>query len=322
MKKWWQEYFKDLDFKAVSSLVKEYGTSGDHNLLASSYILEHASLIRLAFASIIGTNQDPSDHPIPQKAIISKTHFGLPRGRPQTSIWAFWTAYFLRQQIKINNKQPAHAFLTKLLNVFLRTNLTEAKVRSQLYEIRKQAKKIAIEAGEEHIDEVLRKGAHPKDIANEFKTSINTFIEPHHNYPPIIIDGKVNGIWLSKLLKARKSILDLVQRKGLLGGYEPLVLISKITTLTPAIPAKGFNFNATREDGYYHFGKAMRFPVSPPLFCRYGGNVSISQNKDGTSQVGIGIPPDLLDKDQPYVTALFSVPLWWIEWQKLFQPHE
>jgi hypothetical protein len=118
-------------------------------------------------------------------------------------------------------------------------------------------------------------------------------LDPSTQYPPMIVNGRLNESWLNRLTKIRRLILRAVRRKGPLAGEPPKLQLRQIAALRRGVP-----LSAPARVGTIHLDKGLDVPAAN------------RPDRGGTS-----VSMTLALDEPPYAVALCAFPQWWNWWQ-------
>lgn len=322
MADWFEKCLVGVPTDQIFPLLNEFGFANPYKL--QEWLFSKAALCRLAFASIIESDGKPVSFSVPDESIISRTEFGMGKGRPKTAQSGFWLAYIIRQELKGFEKNVTSAFLSRLVGILLNSKVEPEKMRSVLGDQRKEAEKRATEAAKFILENNLMEDWTEKKFRRYTKGYLEETLSPDAYWPPVIENGKVSQEWLENLLSIRKAILRKTKKSGPLGGQAPRVDMASHTRVSIELPLTPPPFyNSPKRDGLIHFGKGVNVPVPMSLFeqeKRNGGDIgfSLTCNKEGGS-TSVRFPAQLLNKREPFMAALYAVPAWWFEWENIYE---
>jgi hypothetical protein len=274
-------FLEDVNIKAVFDLFREELGVTDQVI---EQVLVRAEYCRLAHASIDEPTGRHSFAGVPVEAIINQTYNPTP-GRPQTGRWAFWTAYIIKQDFRLQGIELKHEFSGRLISILLNRSVSVEEVRKVFSEIKKKATHhaTAVAKAEGLLYELKHFPVTIRDIQKD--------LNPDTNMWPMISGGKINKVWLAQANKVRKKILRQLRQ----GRVDPLVSVASASRFAKALPLSSAPINSN-----IHLGKGLDVDISTPARMLKEATVEISLN------------------DKPYAAVLYAVPLWQFEWNGLF----
>jgi len=290
-------YLPDVPWQEIPKLLTTHGFAEPDNHGLSAWILETAALTRLAHASLVGTHESAFLSEM-SLATLSRTATQLPRGRPQTARWAFWTSFLVRENVTIHGKAPTYGLLAGLIGILLnRGNVSPQEVRTVFVGLRREVTRCATAVAQEFLTTALKPGVSEKTFVQLYK-DLEIGLTPDHQKPPMIKNGKLDEEWLKTLTKTRSEILRRTRKNGPLGGEPPYVGIDQSAEIGSWTIGK-----RSQQGGTVHLGKGIEVPV--PGIPSEGGAVGISFSRN------------FLD-GEPFAAQLYTVPGWWGSWHSLF----
>ncbi len=301
MEAWWTRYLPDVQVKDVLAALQAGGMAATEAEQGTQWVLGHAALCRLAFSSFGTPSGDtPMSWSAPEQAIISQTQPRMGRGRPQTAQWAFWTAWFAREERTAAGTPLAHSVLAQLIGALLGRHVPTRELMTQLGRLRKAARNHASAAAAALLKNTLKEDMKQQEFERWLRGYLGEDLEPTSQNPPRVVDGKLSDEWLRSLLKIRGELLRLVRKFGPLGGHEPVLSLRSINAIVRGLPLGGSN----RAAGTIHLGKAVDVlaPATPTI---------------EKQSVSLTFPVTLLN-GEPCAAALCAVPAWWQEWERAF----
>lgn len=319
MSEWWNKILQDVPTDDVAEVLEKCGAVNSQ--AGQEWVFETIAQCRLAFASLINTKKQLSSFRLPDKSIISSTVFERPRGRPKTAQWAFWAMFIIQKEIKAQEKELTSKNISSIVELLLSRSFSAEKVRSEFVELRKTADKHGAESAQVllngPIGQKLSKNQFKKNITNDF----GKVFDPDTDMSPMIKNGKVDDEWVEGLTNLRKSILRRVKRTDILCGLAPVVGITSRTKLFDSIPMKLTQVrNSSKEIGGIHLGKSEEVEVPRSVYEQEdlkGAKVSLKTESSGNGgKISIEFPEYFLSAQDPFMAAVYAVPVWWHEWNE------
>jgi hypothetical protein len=295
----WRRYLADVPWQGIPGLLRAHGVSEADNPGMAAWILHTAALLRLAHASLDDTPERESILGV-VPGTLSRTTIKSPRGRPKTARWAFWTAFLMHRNLRINGKPPTYDLLTGLIRILLSPRrVAPEEVRTVFVELRREVTRCATVAAQEILMTALKAGVNEKAFIQPYKDREKD-LAPDSQMRPMVKDGKLNKKWLKTVIETRRAILHRVRKDGPLGGELPIISIEHSAN----IGSWAFG-GLSRPGGTVHLGKATEVPV--PGIPSEGGTIGISFSRNFLN-------------GEPFASRLYAVPAWFIAWRSLFVP--
>jgi hypothetical protein len=285
---WPAAYLPDVSQERVGAWLAACGAPSE----TGPKLLETAALCRLAFARLeSGTGFVPVGGVAPGESIISQTQTEPTGGRPATTRWAFWTVQMIRDsglppaQTRLKSRQ-----LADLVHILTGRQIMADELRGEFGRLRMEANDRASRAARVLLDRPIRAELTDEEFAAFFREGLSTGLEPDTQVLPMVVNGRLNEDWLTRLVRVRRAILRRVEELGVLTGERPMLRLFTISQVVRGMPL------GPPPPVKVHLGKALN--VQSPTSSK-ASTVSVS--------VDLATPP--------YGVALCALPQWWVEWE-------